>query len=361
MELSLLGWGPYWEPHWKEVARPGMTPARVVAQYKNLVRLAGEFGEAWGESAGKLHFAATQASDLPVTGDWVAVALGADKERGTIHHVLPRRTKFSRQAAGKRTGEQVVAANADTVFLVTSLNQDLNPRRIERYLSLAWESGCRPVVVLTKMDLCADAEAAIAELKSVTMGVPIHSISSVTGEGLESLAPYLVAGMTTVLIGSSGVGKSTLVNRLLGRAAQTVLEIRTGDGRGRHATTTRELFLLPQGGLLLDTPGMRELQLWDAGDGLEATFAEIAELAATCRFRDCTHNAEPDCAVRAALASGTLDAARWESLQKLQREREFQVRKTDVAAEQENRKRWKQVHKDQRAQYDLRRREGREK
>jgi len=361
MELQALGWGPYWEVQWKESLREGLLPARVVAQYRNLVRIAGEFGEAWGESAGKLHFAAEQGSDMPVTGDWVAVALQSGGERGTIHSVLPRKTKFSRQAAGKRTDEQIVAANADTVFLVTSLNQDMNPRRIERYLSLAWESGCSPVVVLTKADLCADAGDAIREIESVAMGVPLHAISSVSGEGLAALAPYLRAGQTTALIGSSGVGKSTLVNRLLGREAQAVLEIRASDGRGRHATTTRELFLLPQGGLVLDTPGMRELQLWDAGEGLEATFAEIAALAEACRFRDCTHAAEPGCAVQAALAAGTLDRARWDNLQKLQREREFQLRKTDVAASQENRKRWKQIHRDQQAMYDQRRKEGRDK
>lgn len=361
MKLQTLGWNPYWEAQWSEGSREACVPARVIAQHKKFLRLAGEFGECWGEPAGKMFFDAKESGDLPATGDWVAAAVRPQEERATIHALLPRRTKFSRQAAGKRTGEQIVAANIDTVFIVSSLNHDLNARRLERFLALTRENGCTPVVILSKADLNADAGRAVAEMESTAMGAPVHAISAVSGAGLEALEQYFHEGQTLALLGSSGVGKSTLVNLLLGHAAQTVLEIREGDDRGRHATAARELFLLPGGGLILDTPGMRELQLWEAGDGLRQTFADIRVRAENCRFRDCRHEAEPGCAIRAALENGTLDAGRWESLRKLEREQQFQLRKIDVNARMEDQKRWKQIHKQQREQYKQRRKEGRGK
>jgi ribosome biogenesis GTPase len=345
MKLDTLGWSGWFEAQWREQPREGCVPARVVSQQRGLLRVAGEFGEVWAEVAGRVYFAAESASDYPAVGDWVAVERRAGEDRGTIRGVLPRRSKFSRQAAGKRTEEQIVAANVDTVFLLTSLNRDLNARRIERYLALVWESGASPVVVLSKSDLCADASARVMEVERVALGVEVHAVSAVTGAGVEALAPHLRARTTVALLGSSGVGKSTLLNRLAGRDLQFVREIREGDDRGRHATTARELFRLPGGALLIDTPGLRELQLWDAGDGLSATFAEIHALAAQCRFRDCTHAEEPGCAVREAIAAGMLDEARLESLRKLEREQDFQRRKVDVAAQQAQKQKLKEIHR----------------
>jgi ribosome biogenesis GTPase len=236
-----------------------------------------------------------------------------------IHGVLPRRTSISRKAAWLATEEQVLAANIDVVFLVAGLDGDLNLRRLERYLATVWNSGADPVVVLSKADLCDDVAGAVAAVEAIAAGVPIHVASGLTGEGVDGLRAYTTRNRTVALLGSSGVGKSTLINHLRGEDVQAVAAVRS-DGRGRHTTTTRELVRLPGGGLLLDTPGMRELQLWDVEEGFDTTFADIEELAGRCRFSDCGHNGEPGCAVEEALGNGTLDAQRYGSYRKLQRE-----------------------------------------
>ncbi len=351
MKLHELGWNARFEAQWAAEPRAGCVPARVVSQQRKFFRVAGEFGEVWAEVTGRLRHERGGAGDYPAVGDWVACEGRPGEERGAIHAVLPRHSKFSRAAAGKRTEEQVVAANVDTVFLVTSLNRDLNPRRMERYLALVLESGAAPVVVLNKSDLCEDSGALVTEMERVTLGVAVHAMSAATGDGVEALAAHLRAGVTVALLGSSGVGKSALLNRLAGRDLQAVREIRSGDDRGRHTTTARELFRLPGGALIIDTPGLRELQLWEAGEGLGATFADIQELAAQCRFRDCTHASEPGCAVRAAIADGSLDEARLESLRKLEREQEFLLRKLDVAAQQAAKQKQKELHKQIREMY----------
>ena len=257
---------------------------------------------------------------------------------GTIHAVLPRRSAIIRKAAGNPTEAQVVGANVDTVFLVTSLNDDLNLRRLERYLATAWESGAQPAILLTKADLSDDTAAAVLEVQAIAYGVPVHAVSTVTGEGIGELGAYLAEGKTVALIGSSGVGKSTLVNRLAGREVLATQEIRESDGRGRHTTSHRELVPLPGGGLVLDTPGMRELQLWESTDGMQEAFDDVEELIDACRFADCGHGVEPGCAVQAALADGSLAPDRYESWVKLQRELEHLERKQGGRAAAEARK-----------------------
>jgi ribosome biogenesis GTPase len=284
-----------------------------------------------------------------VVGDWVAIETRAGERKATIQAVLPRQTKFSRTAAGDVTEEQFLATNIDDVFIVAALTVDRNARRIERYLTLAWESGAQPSILLTKADLCPDVAAAVAEACGIAGGVPVFALSSLTGAGFESFRAGLAAGRTAVLLGPSGVGKSTLINYLAGAEHQEVQPVREEDQRGRHTTTRRELIRLPEGGLIIDTPGLRELQLWESHEGLGAAFADIEGLAAGCRFADCQHENEPACAVLAALASGQLDAARLESHRKLRREQAYFDRRHDAHAQATERRRWKSISKSLRA------------
>ena len=322
MNLATLGWDASFADAFEPHTEAGLVPGRVGIQHRGAWVVLTEGGEIWCDLAGRLVREAGP-GELPAVGDWVALAPRAAERKGTIHAVLPRRTKFSRKAASgvsDKTEEQVVAANVDTVFLVSGLGHDLNVRRLERYLATAWESGAEPVIVLTKADLHpTEVEWAVSEIEGVAFGVPIHPLSGVTGEGVDALAPYLRPGRTVALLGSSGVGKSTLVNYLAGREVLATAAIRA-DGRGRHTTSHRELVPLADGAVLLDTPGMRELQLWDVGEGLAGAFADVEEIAAGCRFTDCAHDEEPGCAIQAALADKTLEAERWESYGKLQRE-----------------------------------------
>jgi ribosome biogenesis GTPase len=294
--------------------------------------------------AGRLRHEARHRSDLPAVGDWVGarVAPGSD---AVIAAVLPRAGAFVRAQAGDPTEEQVVAANVDTVFVVQGLDGDFNPRRIERYLAAAWEGGANPVVVLNKLDLADDPGSRVAEVESVALGVPVVAISALAHTGLDALAPWLVPGATVALLGSSGAGKSTLVNALLGEARQATQEVRADDARGRHTTTWRELIPLPGGAVLLDTPGMRLLKMWGDEAGLDATFPDIVDLAAGCRYGDCAHEHEPGCAVRAAVESGALAEDRFASWQKLQRELRWLARRVDARARAEEESRWKTIIK----------------
>jgi ribosome biogenesis GTPase len=337
--LASYGWSDELQAQFDSLATRALVPARVTVQQRGLYTLASELGELTGELSGRFQFDAGH-GEYPVAGDWVAVAARPGERRAVIHAVLPRRTAFVRKAAGDSLGEQVVAANLDTVFLVTSLNADFNLRRLERYLAAAWESGAEPAIVLTKADLCDDVERFVLEAESIAFGVPVHAVSAVTGRGLPELRGYLGPGRTAVLLGTSGVGKSTLVNALAGEELLATQEIREDDGRGRHTTSHRELVLLPGGGLILDTPGMRELGLWDAAAGVSDAFEDVEKLFADCRFADCAHESEPGCAVRRALADGTLDEVRWESYVKLQRELAHLDRKGDPRAMSAERKKW---------------------
>jgi ribosome biogenesis GTPase len=352
MTINDLGWGDFFENHFQPYAASGHAAGRVALEYKNLYRLYSESGEVLGEIAGKLRHEALDHGDLPVVGDWVAFRPCPEGDKVTIHAVLPRKTSFTRKLAGTRVERQIVASNIDIVFLVTSLNQDFNPRRIERYLIVAWESGARPIIILSKLDLCDEIEARTREIKAVAGDVPVHAVSVVSGEGLDELAQYLKHGQTVAVLGSSGVGKSTLINHLLGRAHFRVQEIREQDGRGRHTTTHRELIILPQGGLVLDTPGMRELQLWDGEDGLHIAFADVETVSSQCYFSDCRHQDEPRCAIREALAEGKIDAARYESYEKLQKELRYLGRKQDLRSAISEKKKWKRLAREasQRAQ-----------
>ena len=337
------GWNSYFEALWNEGERENVVPARVIAQQRKFWRIAGGFGECWAEAAGKLRLGTDDGVEWPAVGDWVAVELQDAKSTAMIQEVLPRRSRFARKTPGKKIAQQVIAANVDTALLVSALDGDFNPRRVERYLAQCWESGARPVVVLNKADACADARGKAAEIELVALGAAVCVLSAKTGQGMGELETLLKPGDTLVLLGSSGVGKSTLANYLLGQSRQEVQPVREGDSRGRHTTTTRELFVLPGGALLMDTPGLRELQLWDAEDGVSQAFADIDSLAAQCRFGGCQHKGEPGCAVQAALNEGTLDEARLENRGKLLREQEFVRRKMDPEARHEEKVRIKRL------------------
>jgi ribosome biogenesis GTPase len=352
--LKDLGWDDAFAEQFAPHAAAGLLPARVSVQHRGAYDVLTEDGELRCDVAGRLYDESSSPADLPAVGDWVAVQPRPDEHAGTIQAILPRRTKFSRKTAWQATEEQIVAANVDVVFIVTSMNEDLNLRRLERYVILARESGAEPVVLLTKSDLVADVEASVDEVRSVAFDIPVHALSSITGDGLDDLQRYLRPGVTAALLGSSGVGKSTLVNRLAGEELLATQEIRD-DGRGRHTTTRRELVQLPNGALVIDNPGMRELQLWVAEEGLEEAFADVTSLFGRCRFADCRHESEPGCAVKAALADGTLAPERWESYLRLQAELEHLERRIDKRAEADARRRWRSLS---RAARDARRARG---
>jgi ribosome biogenesis GTPase len=351
--LQALGWSPFFDQQVTDEEWARWAPARVVWESREQYRLSTGDAEWRGELAGRLRHTAASRAELPAVGDWLLAALRPGEGRATIQRLLARRSQFSRGAAGRSAAEQIVAANIDSVLLVTSFNRDFNLRRIERYLALAWESGANPVVVLNKADLCTDHDRWRADMEAVSQGVPVLITSAMRGDGMRELADTIRQGGTTALLGSSGVGKSSLINALLGDGRQSTLTIREDDDRGRHSTTTRQLFCVPSGGVLIDTPGMRELQIWDAEAGLEHAFGDIELLAGSCRFRDCGHAGEPGCAVVDAVTRGDVARGRLESYHRLKREDEFLRLRHDEHARMERARQAKQTGRAIKLMYKL--------
>jgi ribosome biogenesis GTPase len=341
MRLPELGWDETFERQFEQWRRkPDVQPGRVAIEFNHIYRIYIDADEIEATASGRLKHHAASRSELPAVGDWVAVRQRPG-HRGAIQAVLPRRSRFSRKVAGNVTDEQVVAANVDVVFIVMALDHDYSVRRLERYMLLARESGASPVILLTKPDLTDELAARVAEVTAAAGDLAVHVLSPKRNEGIDQVAAYLKTGRTGALLGSSGVGKSTIINRLVGYDLQKTREVRDQDSKGRHTTTHRELVKLPAGGLIIDTPGMRELQLWDVGDAVRETFDDIEALAVHCHFTDCRHRDEPRCAVKAAVADGRLAASRLESYLKLQDELAFLARQQDERAQLEEKRRAK--------------------
>lgn len=351
MTLENYGWNSTFQEEFDKLNAGDLIPARIAIHNKNNYLIYAESGEITSELSGKMLYEIEDGiSDegFPVVGDWVAVRAFPDENKAIIQKMLPRKSKFSRKEAGEKTKEQIVAANVDTVFLMTSLNQDFNLRRLERYIVLANQSNAHAVIILSKADLCDNYEEIIEEVKTVSKDIPIHIVSSLKAEGLEELQQYFEGNKTITVMGSSGVGKSTFINALLGYDRMKVNETTEYKDKGSHTTTHRELVLLPGGGLIIDTPGMREIQLWESQQGIESAFDEIEALMENCKFSDCSHTNEPGCAILEALKSGELDSDRYNSYLKLKRESQYFERRHNKKLQIDERKKWKAITKSMR-------------
>jgi ribosome biogenesis GTPase len=341
VSLEDYGWNPFFSQAFDalESARArSLEPGRVVLVAGGLYAVAAERGEIRASLAGRLRHQGI----VPAVGDFVAV----DAKAGRIEEILPRRTRLSRKAAGRKTEEQVVAANVDVVFAVMGLDSDFNPRRLERFLATVWESGATPSVLLTKLDLCTELEERRREVEEVALGVDVLALSSLDGRGVGEVRSRLRPRETSVLVGSSGVGKSTLINRLIGAEVQSTAPVREWDERGRHTTSHRELFVLPNGALLIDNPGVREVALWSGDESLERTFEDVASFAIDCRFRDCAHEGEPGCAVLEAIDAGKLSEERHQSYRALERELRYLRTRQDHLAQKAEKQKWRAIHRE---------------
>jgi ribosome biogenesis GTPase len=342
--LGTYGWSRRTEALFAAHAAAGLVPGRVLVEHRGSYVVATPEEDVEAVVSGRFRHDADTAQDYPAVGDWVALGARSDGSP-TIHAVLPRASRFARQARGDAAEAQIVAANVDLVFVVAALDHDFNLRRLERYVALAWSSGAEPVIVLNKADTCADVAGRISDAALVAPGVPIRAVSALEGDGIDSLAPLLEPGKTVALLGSSGVGKSTLTNALLGWQRQQTNSVRADDQRGRHTTTVRELMLTPSGALLIDSPGMRSVGMWEVEQGLGDAFSDVEAFAAECRFSDCTHVLEPGCAVKAAISRGELAAERLASRDKLARESAALARRVNPISRAEERRKWKLIQK----------------
>jgi ribosome biogenesis GTPase len=354
IDLEELGWNPFFNEQFNILKIPESVPARVISVEKYSSQVLYRHSESTGELSGKLRFRSHTEDQYPVVGDWVVFSPLKNENRGIIHTVLPRKSKFSRKAPGAgsrldkgRTEEQILAANVDTVFIVNGLDggRSYNLRRIERYLTLILNSGADPVIILNKLDLCPDVDSYVRDIELNMPNIPVHPTSATQNIGLDALQKYLVKGSTTAFLGSSGVGKSAIINVLLGTERQATGDVRESDRRGRHTTTRRELILLPTGGIVIDTPGLREIQAWTADDSPISAFDDIEMLAEKCRFSDCTHQNEPGCAVIKAVNQGSLDSNRLQNYHRLKREQNYLIARQEGRVRTERKERWKKISK----------------
>ena len=352
MNLSDLGWNPFFAEAFVQYEGKDLIPGRVVVIHKDGYIIHTEQGEFKASAAGKMRYESSMPSEMPVVGDWVAVRTRQEENSAVIHAVLPRKTKLSRKVAGEETEEQILASNLDIAFWVTSLNLELNLRRIERFLTAVWDGGAVPVIILNKADLCDNTDEKTLQVESIAPGVTVIVTSALEGDGISEIGKYLSHGKTAAFLGSSGVGKSTIINKLVGRDVMKVSEIRDFDDKGRHTTSVRQMLMLENGGLVIDTPGIRELQLWDT-DGSADTFEDLEVVALGCRFSDCTHENEPGCAVKKAVEEGIIDVNRYGNYIKMKKELGWIDRKIDRKAQLEEKKHHKILSKAIKKYYDI--------
>lgn len=345
MQKSDFGWNPFFETHFNTYRNGNYYAMRIVRENREKYIACNENGEYACEVTGKFRFDKNDKSQFPTVGDWVVVTIVPNEQKALIHAILPRKTLISRKVAGKITEQQPVASNIDIIFIITGLDLNFNLRRIERYLSIAWDSGAKPVVLLNKADLCPDFEERRNEVESISPGVDIHALSAFQRNDLDKLRQYIKPCRTIAFLGSSGVGKSTIINSLLGMDKLKVNEVSELGSRGRHTTTFRELIILPNGGMVIDTPGLREIQVWGDEDGLDQVFNDINELSNNCRFKDCSHKMEPDCAVKQAIDEGHLDKKRYDNYLKLKKEFAYLSNRQTMKANAIEKAHWKEISK----------------